>query len=338
MKTSATNRRIRILMTAIRDEKLIPRPEFQRRLVWTNRHKEEFLQTVLMNYPFPEIYVASGEVDTETGEGTEMLVDGQQRITTLYQYFTGSSDLILREIRPYAELEKDEKFTFLEYEVVIRDLGNKSIEEIKEVFRRINSTKYSLNAMEVHNARFDGELKKFAEQLAEHSFFSENHVFGTLDIRRMGDLVFSLTAIISVMGGYFNRQDELEEFLAKYNDEFSDANDLRQQFDEVFHVLTQCQFPPKCRAWKKADLLTLIVETFVALHSKSLKLDPNILASILVEFYETVDAVRDNETEDKNAAMYYKAAVQGTNDRSNRIRRAEIIAPLIQKSSMEFPA
>ncbi|XZE35322.1 DUF262 domain-containing protein [Pirellulaceae bacterium SH501] len=332
MKTSATNRRIRLLMTAIRDGTLVPRPEFQRRLVWTNIHKEEFLRTVLMDYPFPEIYVAAGEVNEHTGEGTEMLVDGQQRITTLHQYFTGSSDLILRNVRPYAELEKDEKIAFLEYEVVVRDLGSKSIEEIKEVFQRINSTKYSLNAMEVHNARFDGELKKFAEELAQHDFFNDNNVFRTNDIRRMGDLVFGLTLIISVIGGYFNRDAALEDFLSRYNDEFPHADELRDQFNTVLQLLTKCDFPSKCRVWRKADLLSLVVETHVAIFSKKLELDPKTLSTRLVAFYDTVDAVRENEIEDETAAEYYKAALQATNDRGNRVRRGEIIANIIQKS------
>jgi hypothetical protein len=78
MKTTASNRKLRTLITGIRDKTLIPRPEFQRRLVWTNRDKIRFLETVLGGYPFPEIYIAAGDVDLDTGQGTEMLVDGQQ--------------------------------------------------------------------------------------------------------------------------------------------------------------------------------------------------------------------------------------------------------------------
>ena len=100
MKTSATNRKIRVLLTAIRDGSLIPQPEFQRRLVWSNRHKRNFLTTVLEGLPFPEIYVAAGQVDPQTGEGKELLVDWQQRITTLHQYFLGSPRSLAR--RTYA--------------------------------------------------------------------------------------------------------------------------------------------------------------------------------------------------------------------------------------------
>ena len=122
MKTTATNRKLRQLLTALNTGHLIPRPDFQRRLVWANKHKIAFIKTVLEDFPFPEIYVAAGEVDPETGEGFELLVDGQQRISTLHQYFSGSSELKLNsEIPPYAKLEKETKINFLEYDVVVRD-------------------------------------------------------------------------------------------------------------------------------------------------------------------------------------------------------------------------
>jgi len=326
-------------MKALGDGSLEPRPEFQRRLVWTNAHKEEFLKTVLMNYPFPEIYVAAGEVNADTAEGIEMLVDGQQRVTTLYQYFTGADTLTLKNLTPYQKLTNDEKMAFLEYEVVVRDLGNKSIEEIKEVFQRINSTKYSLNAMEVHNARFDGELKKFTEKLAQHDFFNDHNIFKTNDIRRMGDLVFCLNVVITILGGYFNRDDEQEEFLSKYNDEFPYAEDLKLGFDSVFKLINACNFSPKCRVWRKADLFTLIIEMYVALVKKDLALDAEKLTHNLLSFYEVVDTMKlesDNamlpdETEKRLAQIYYRAVSGGTNDRSNRIRRGEIISRLIDE-------
>src|SRR5579862_5233870 len=113
MKTTATNRKIRELLTQLREGTLIPNPDFQRRLVWNNKDKSKFLETVLLNFPFPEVYVAAGAVDVETGEGKELLVDGQQRLTTLRQYFTASPDLTLSGgVKPYADLTKEEKESF----------------------------------------------------------------------------------------------------------------------------------------------------------------------------------------------------------------------------------
>jgi uncharacterized protein with ParB-like and HNH nuclease domain len=113
MNTSASNRRLRVLLTAIGSGTLIPQPDFQRRLVWTNKDKVEFIKTVVHGYPFPEIYIAAGKVDPKTGEGAEVLVDGQQRVTTLYQYFKGDADLRLpADLPKYADLPEEQQIAF----------------------------------------------------------------------------------------------------------------------------------------------------------------------------------------------------------------------------------
>jgi hypothetical protein len=328
MKTSGTNRRLRLLLSAIKDGSLIPRPDFQRRLVWTNKHKEEFIRTVLQQYPFPEIYIAAGDVDTETGKGTELLVDGQQRLTTLLQYFSGSSDLRLGTLCPYNGLSQDDKIQFLEYEVVVRDLGKKSIEDIKEVFKRINSTKYSLNAMEIHNARFDGALKQFAEKISKHSFFAKHRVFKTNDVRRMGDLVFVLTVIISLLTTYFNREDLIEEFLAKYNDVFTHSERVWEELLGVFRVIDGIGLDPSCRAWKKADLLNLIVE--IHRYTVKEKYCPDAeFSHRILRFYESVDNYRTSREGGADIYRYYDSVIQAANDRSNRIVRGEVIKKVL---------
>ena len=266
MKTVATNRKIRVLITSLRDGVLIPKPEFQRRLVWSNRHKQAFLDTVLNGFPFPEIYIAAGEVDPDTAQGTEMLVDGQQRITTLYQYFSGSAELKLDDaVPPYSDLSGKAKNAFLEYDVVVRDLGTVEIDQIREVFQRINSTRYALNAMEVHNARYDGEFKAFGEQLAEHKFFETHRVFTASDIRRMGDVRFCLVLIATLMSTYFDGDTELEDYLEKYNDDFPKAAALRKRIDSVLDAIEELALPEGSRVWRKPDFFTLVVELYRAI-------------------------------------------------------------------------
>ncbi|MCB1581336.1 MAG: DUF262 domain-containing protein [Alphaproteobacteria bacterium] len=333
MKTSATNRKLRILLTGIQNNTLVPRPEFQRRLVWSNKHKLAFLKTVLEGYPFPEIYIAAGEVNSETGEGTEMLVDGQQRISTLYQYFKSSCDLKLAEgILPYRELSEERKISFLEYEVVIRDLGNIPIPEILEVFKRINSTNYALNAMEVHNARFDGAFKQFGETLAEHPFFEQINFFRTTEVRRMGDLRFCLTLIITIISGYFNRDDLLERYLEKNNEEFEQKDTVEKEFNSVADFILRCDLDSKSRAWKKADLFSLIVEVHRALFKRKINLLTEVAQNSLKDFYQKVDDIVDSSDGSSYENIYYKAALQASNDRGNRIKRGEIIQWVLDNS------
>jgi hypothetical protein len=333
MKTTATNKKVRELLTRLREGKLIPRPEFQRRLVWSNKDKSAFLETVLLNYPFPEIYVASGEVDVETGEGTDLLVDGQQRLTTLYQYFTGSADLTLYgNVKPYAELLREEKEAFLQYDVVVRDLGLVEIEVLRNVFTRINATRYALNAMEIHNSRFEGEFKAFGEQFAQRPFFENHRVFSASEIRRMQDARFALTIGATALSTYFNRDDELEEYLKRYNDDFPMRSDLERELDVVLEFIDLMNVSPTSRIWKKGDLFTAIIEIHAATFKRQKVLLPLRIAPVLSDFYGKVDDPVARGEADSDPSRYYKAALQASNDRSSRATRGEIVRRLLDST------
>ncbi|WP_421670228.1 GmrSD restriction endonuclease domain-containing protein [Rahnella sp. EDr1-12] len=328
MNTSASNRRLRVLLTAIGSGALIPQPDFQRRLVWTNKDKVEFIRTVISGYPFPEIYIAAGRVDPKTGEGAEVLVDGQQRVTTLYQYFKGDPDLRLpADIENYENLPENKQIEFLEYSVVVRDLGAMSIEVIKDIFKKINSTSYGLNAMEIDNARYDGEFKKFSEKLSEHKFFYDYRIFTSSDIKRMNDVRYCLGLVTTIMSTYFNRDKEIEVYLEKYNEEFDAKDLLNTNVTMVLSFIDSMNFTASSRAMKKADFYTLFVEVHRLMIYEGVDLDNSKCRNSLDAFYEKVEEVSSNTykgTEDE-PQVYYKAALQASNDRSNRISRGRII-------------
>jgi|SRR5688572_9416984 len=334
MKITSTNKKLRELLTGIRKGELIPNPDFQRRLVWTNKHKVALIKTVLDGYPFPEIYIAAGHIDSNTGEASESLVDGQQRITTLYQYFIGSSEIqIKNDVSPFKKLDKAQKENFLQYDVVVRDLGSASKKEILEVFTRINSTGYSLNAMEIHNARYDGALKRYAQGISENDFFEKHRVFTATDIRRMNDLRFMLWVIITVISTYFNRDDEIETYLKQYNDDFPTWKRVDKQLKSIFSFIEACKLDEKSRCWKKTDLFTLIIELHRAIYKKKLKLNPKLAGKSLAEFYDNVDLVDKHQPSQGDLYEYSMAALQASNDRCNRVRRGEILERVIKKAA-----
>lgn len=327
MRTAATNRRLRVILTELREGKLVPNPTFQRRLVWSTKHKVAFLETVLEGLPFPEIFIAAGAVNPDTGEGQELIVDGQQRVTTLSQYFTGSPDLKLSStISPYSKLSDEVKLAFLEYEVVVRDLGSLTEEETRNLFYRINSTSYGLNAMEVNNARFDGSLKSFCDQLSDKAFFSDHQTFSSYDAKRMNDVKWCLTLIITMLSSYFNRDNEHEAFLERYNDEFPQEVEIARRIDDVLGIISDFDFSKTSRVWQKSDLFTLIVE-LDRLRQEIPSLDLDQIRDQLIEFYEKVDRIASGDSSEHNsAALEYHAAIRsGTNDRSSRHRRGVVI-------------
>lgn len=328
MDTSASNRRLRQLLTALRSGNLEPRPEFQRRLVWTNKDKNLFIRTVLEGLPFPEIYIAAGKVDSKTGEGTELLVDGQQRITTLYQFFTGARDLKLAsDLTAYADLDEEEQLAFLEYKVVVRDLGSLTPETIRKVFQRINSASYGLNAMELNNARYGGAFKQLSEWLADQPILTDLGVFSANDVRRMNDVRYCTAMLASVMGPYFNRDKEIENFLEKFNEEVPGEEQIKELAEHVLSIISAMNFPRGSRPSKKADFFTLFVELYGALKAGA-SIDASSLRSELDDFYGRVDAASTDGSDE--ASQYYIASLQASNDRSSRILRGEKIREIIQ--------
>jgi uncharacterized protein with ParB-like and HNH nuclease domain len=335
MDTTASNRRLRVLLTAIGNGTLVPQPDFQRRLVWINKDKVEFIKTVLEGYPFPEIYIAAGSVDTKTGEGAEVLVDGQQRITTLFQYFKGSADLRLGTmVAAYADLDEKAQLEFLEYKIVVRDLGNMPLEQIKNVFKRINSTSYGLNAMEIHNARYNGEFKNLASDFSELEFFNETRIFTATDIKRMKDVLFCASLLATVLSTYFTRDNDIESFFERFNEEFPNKEIILEDVKTTLAFISKMNFSLKSRAFKKADFYTLFVEIYNLIIKNKQLLDVSKTRHALDIFYDLVDAaaIGDNQN-NPDAVKYYKAALQGSNDRTSRVSRGELITKIIETAN-----
>lgn len=298
--------------------------------MWTNKEKISFVETVLKGFPFPEIYIAAGHVDEVSGMATEYLVDGQQRITTLYHYFKGHAQIKLpKNFTSYADLSVDEKKEFLQYDVVVRDLGNLEMDAIKEIFQKINSTGYSLNAMEIDNSRFAGEFKKFGDSITKLDFFDSRSIFSPNDVRRMLDLRYVLVLVSTMLAGYFNDSTKIEEYLELYNDDFAQEKTIRKRLDLIFKFIEKCGFDEKSRVWNKADFFTLCVELDKVYFSKDLSPNVKKVGKALKDFYSELETNTDPKKLNPKSAAYYKAAIQGSNSRSRRIVRGLLIRELL---------
>jgi len=62
------------------NEELIIRPEFQRLFRWSSTQKTRFIESILLGFPTPTIFVA------EDATGVWELVDGLQRVSTVLEF------------------------------------------------------------------------------------------------------------------------------------------------------------------------------------------------------------------------------------------------------------
>ena len=173
--------------------------------------------------------------------------------------------------------------------------------------------------------------------MANLSLFEENRVFSANEMRRMDDVRFALTIVITTMSTYFNRDEALEKFLANYNDSFPERSKLAVKLQEVLRFFDECQFESKSRVWKRANLFTMIIELHKALIKEELTLDPQVVRARVDKFFEDVERLGSTEDTDTSSSIlrdYYKAALQATNDRSSRILRGMILGRVIRGDSL----
>ena len=334
-RMSASDRNLCGLIDEINTGRLIIRPPFQRRLVWTNRDKELFIDTVLKKMPFPEIFVCTGESDPIQPAIKQWLVDGQQRMTTLRDYVAGSEDILYINIPKYADLPDEDKRQFLETTVAVRDMKRVSSAQLKEIFTRINSTSYQLTAMERRHAKFSGEYKAFCDDLSSQNFFEGHEVVPKGRAKRMEDLAFCVNIVTTILAGYYQRDSKNEEYLERYNDGFPEQERMQIELDKVFDFIERCSFStasPKSPAWKLTNLFTLIVELHQALIVQGMTLSPEKVGQRLKEFFDQIGHLNktlDSTDDDSDIFKYWKAAKTAANDKHSRVLRAEVISKIL---------
>lgn len=361
----ANNYKIIEIYNKVKKEEWIVRPRFQRKLVWKKQHKINFIETILLNYPFPEIYIAPGELDSNTLTYSDIVVDGQQRTTTIVNYIEGKDifSQSSKKIKPFRSLSETEKRMFLNFEVSIRYLKNATNDQIKNIFQRINSSEYSLNQIEKHHAQYsDSEFMLFAKQIIEteideemidykinpdnrkllHSFFvKESQIFSSNDLDRMLALQYIMTLIATMLekGEYFNRLIKNEYYIEKFNSEFVDAYIYEKCLIDIVGFIKELNISNDSIWYTKSNLFTLIIELykFNNFNGKALDdVDKVGFASVLEDFernYYIYMSDKDHYQENiQGEIQYFEAFRQGVNDSGARRIRGDMMQDFIQKS------
>lgn len=313
--TSSGSVSISSLINDIRQERLILQPEFQRNLVWNDKHKESFIDTILKGYPFPEIYIAQSGVDFETLQTQQVVVDGQQRLSTIIKYV--SNELTYKTIPRFQDLSEQDKIDFLGYGVSVINLGNATSETIKEVFRRINQTKYSLNPIEIQNAFYDGESITTAKEILDNFDVDALPVFSETDITRMVDLNYILLLMATYEeGGYFGGNKQTEDYIIKYNDNYPNKDSIKQKFCQTLQLIVDLQLPSDSMWFRKSNFFTLFCEIVKQ------EAVPDNFRERLINFDDCV--MQNKGHEESEYGQYYSAMYTGTNNRGPRIVRGQL--------------
>lgn len=343
---------------------LITGPEYQRKLVWKKQHKFAFIDTILLNFPFPEIYIASADLDLAELKAREVVVDGRQRLTTIVDYIQGNNDFQKQKtVKAFDDLSEQEKRDFLNYLIPVKDLKDIGHDNIIEVFQRINSTNYSLNSNEVLNAQYGGgEFAIFCKLLADREFeprmnetsitiernsrefincfFEKNNVFSNNDVKRMFDSQFIMLICTTILEGqYFSRSLKIDEYLERYNDNFDISNEILGKLLKSLKLIDQLGFSNKSYWFNKANLFSLIVEL---IKFKTEDLDINSferkLSELEIKFsLYFVGSEEDLDLISPEEMKFFEVSRQGSHELSARELRGRVVRGILLESLKKSP-
>lgn len=151
-------------------------PGFQRKFIWTQKQSSRLIESFLLGLPVPALFFYT---DPDTGE--QQVIDGQQRLTSVVQFFEGQfknaamararlfrlvglgesskfanctyKDLEDRHIPMFAKLNDAVMRAF-----VIKQLDPKDATSIYHIFERLNTGGTQLLGQEIRNCVYHGSL------------------------------------------------------------------------------------------------------------------------------------------------------------------------------------
>jgi hypothetical protein len=271
----------------------------------------------LQGLPFPEIYVCEGEVDIERMLTIKNVIDGQQRLTTIYNYIKNKHDEPLTKIPTFKKLTNIQKQLFLSYQLVQRNIGQVDEGMMREIFRRINLTEFKLDDVEIQNAIYDGEFIQTAKTILDNIQLKKYGVFTDSNFTRMADLHFILSIMATIeQGGYFASNREVEPMIASFNDEYPKKSHMIASLIKVFAIINDLDLPLDSMWFRKVNFFTLVVEI-----ANNIDVIPSNFKEKLIAFEEKVmEAKKDSKS---SYYKYYSYMYQSTHGRTARVVRSE---------------
>lgn len=232
-------------------------PNFQRRHVWKKGAKSYFMDTVIRGLPVPVIFIRDLPTDIKTMTSKREVVDGQQRLRTLLCFIAPDlvkdfnhevDDFKIKGIH-YPKF-KNAKFTslpdyiqkrILDYKLTVHAFPSDTDDrEIYDMFARINATGLTVNGQELRNAKWYGEFKTLAYQLAlkQLNSWKDWGLFTHDGIARMREVEFTSELLILIIQGITQMTKRtIDDIYEKYDEKLPGYNEIKNRFQLIFDLI-----------------------------------------------------------------------------------------------------
>lgn len=151
---------------------LVLDPDFQREEVWDPKQRSELIESILMGIPLPLIYVK------EDNNGVYIIVDGRQRLTTLFDFMNDKFKLkglkILGNLNGkfFSKIDEKQQNKIEDCSLTLHVIKPPTSDRVTfDLFDRVNRGGTRLNNQEMRNALYQGYSTELLNKLSKSSNF-----------------------------------------------------------------------------------------------------------------------------------------------------------------------
>ncbi len=214
--------------------------------VWPPAARSYLIDTILLGFPIPKITLFQ-KTNLKTRKTVKEIVDGQQRSNAIYDFFnddlriTGKSEFTGKR---FSDLEPEQQQQFVEYSLAADILVDAKEDEIRQLFRRINSYTVPLNPQEQRHAVHQGAFKWFMVDLTEKyaQTLKELGVLKEKQLSRMQDAQLFTEIILGMLDGIETyAKPKLDKCYSDYDETFAAKKDIEKRFDYIFEFILEAR-------------------------------------------------------------------------------------------------
>lgn len=315
--------------------------------VWPEAAQAFLIESIILGYPVPKLFLHQ-QTDRISRKTVKFIVDGQQRSVAIQTFFNDelklskNFDLLDDAGKKYSELTPASQDRFLSYGIGIDLFVNTTVDEVREVFRRINSYEVPLNPEEQRHARWQGDFKWYVYHLAHDldrvwprvGTFAEKQLVRMQDMKLISEMSHALLSGVTT-----TNKASLDRLYRDYDNGFPFANEFADRISAAMEAVDEMEAIHGTVLAKPYMMYALVlaithVETPVA-RFRGIAVGGHGLAAQRVREARLLDlaAAIDDGDQEGPFTSFVKASEKGTNVKAAREARIKEFVEALSRSS-----
>lgn len=269
------------------DDPPIVTERFQRGFVWSKPQMDRFIESLLLGYPIPGIFLV------QQADKRYLVLDGQQRLRTLAEFYSGVHDKRVFSLQNVAkqfvgltyatlppEYRRTVDSTFIQATIVETDGSTRSLDAVYQVFERLNSGGTQLTPHEIRVALYAGPFIQLLDKLNNDENWRA--LYGEKKSPRLRDQEVILRAIaLFITPGTYRRplKKFLNDFVGinRYLDNLS-ADRIERLFKLAVELINEGAGSESLRPRQSPQINTALTEAVLVGLMRKLDVDETVTA------------------------------------------------------------